>query len=410
MNRDFWKFWSGETISAFGSSMTLFALPLLIFRLDPSPIALSISSAMFALPELFFGLQIGALTDRLDRKRVMIAADIAGAILVASVPAASAAGLLTVWWIFAVIFTSTTFRIFFEASEFGAIPTLVDRDELVTANGRIQASYAAASVLGPIVAGALVAVLPLEDLLLVDAASFIVSALALSLVRRPFSELRARTRTTIRADVVEGLRFVLSHPVLRNISVMMALINFITATWFAQIVLFAKREYGATDSQVAVLFAGAGAGVVACSLAAGPLRHRFSFGNVALGALMVSSVATIAMALVPLYAVGLVLWSLGSGLGTLFNINTGSLRQAMVPSHMLGRIITIARVLAWSMSPLGAVLGGLAIEWTGSVALVYATTGFLSLLVALYFRVASPLGHAERYVELTLTGFDLVHD
>jgi MFS family permease len=303
-----------------------------------------------------------------------------------------------VWWVLAVIFCSATVEIFFEASQFGAIPRLVPRDELVAANGRIQASYAAATVLGPLVAGALVAFLPLEDLVLVDGATFLVSALTLSLIQRRFSDAPAGIRASMRADIAEGLRYVLAHPVLRTISLMMALINFITATWFAQIVLFAKRQYAATDSQVALLFTAGAIGTVLCSLAAGPLRRRLSFGNVALGALMLSGLSTLLMALLPSYAAGLVLWSLSDGLGVLFNINTGSLRQAIVPSHMLGRIITIARVLAWSSSPLGALLGGFAIQWTGNVALVYASIGVLTFAIALAFRLASPLGRAERYL------------
>lgn len=398
LNWDFWKFWSGETVSNFGSSFTFFALPLLIFRLTASPLFLAAAAAAWTLPNLFFGLQIGALTDRLDRKRVMIATDLLAAVVVVSVPFASAAGLLTVWWILAVIFIASTLGIFFEASQFGAIPSLVSRDDLVTANGRIQASFAAANVLGPLGAGALVAFLPLETILFVDAASFLVSAATLLAIRRSFNAPRARPATTIRADIVEGLRYVLSHPVLRNISVMMALVNFISATQWAQLVYFAKRVYGASDSQLSLLFAAAGVGTVVLSLAAGPLRRRWSFGNVALGALMAGGLAIVAMSAVPVLWVGVALWSLRSGLGSLFNINTGSLRQAIVPDHLLGRIITIARVLAWSANPVGAFLGGFAIEWTGDVALVYAATGVLSALVALYFRLASPLGNAERYL------------
>jgi Na+/melibiose symporter-like transporter len=333
----------------------------------------------------------------------MIAADVAAALLLATVPAASAAGVLSVWWIFAVIFCGSTIEIFFEASEFGAIPTLVARDQLVSANGRIHASYAAASVLGPLAAGALVAFLPLEDLLVVDAVTFLLSAFTLSLIRRRFSQPRGAAARTMRADIAEGLRYVLSHPVLRNISAMMALINFINATWFAQIILFAKRAYGATDSQVALFFAGAGVDVVLCSLAAGPLRRRFSFGNVALGALMLDAIVILAMALTPTYAAGVVLWSLSAGLGTLFNINTFSLRQAIVPENLLGRIITIARMLAFSATPLGAIIGGLAIQWSGNVALVYAATATLTFAVAVYFRLASPLGRAERYLEAITT-------
>jgi uncharacterized membrane protein YoaK (UPF0700 family) len=114
---------------------------------------------------------------------------------------------------------------------------------------------------------------------------------------------------------------------------------------------------------------------------------------------MAGGLAIVAMSAVPALWVGVALWSARSGLGSLFNINTGSLRQALVPDHLLGRVITIARVLAWSANPVGAFLGGFAIEWTGDVALVYAATGVLSALVALYFRLGSPLGNAERYLE-----------
>ena len=150
--------------------------------------------------------------------------------------------------------------------------------------------------------------------------------------------------------------------------------------------------------RVAVLFAAGGAGVVALSLAAGPLRKRWSFGNVALGALMLSALLVIALAYTTSLWLGVVLWALSSGFGILFNINTASLRQAVVPNQMLGRIISIAMVLAWSANPIGALVGGVLIERTGDVRLIYAIIGALTFLIAFVFRVASPLGHAERYL------------
>ena len=399
MRSDFWKFWTGETISNFGSSITQFALPLLIFKLTGSAVSLGIGFAMFGVPHLLFGLLIGAWSDRLDRKRLMIVVDLLNAAVLASVPLAAAAGVLSVWWIYAAIFASATLGIFFEASQFAAIPSLVERDELVAANGRIQASFSTATVLGPLVAGALLAVIPIEDLLYVDAATFLVSALTLSLIARPFNTAREAARTSIRADVVEGLRYVLRHPVLRNISAMMALINFVSVTVYAQIVLFAKHRFAVSDSELGLLFAADGAGVVVMSLAAGPLRSRFSFGNVALGALMLSGLLTLALAYAPTYLLAVMLSALSSGVGILFNINTGSLRQAIVPNHLLGRIITIAMVLAWSANPLGATIGGFIVERTGDVQTVYAAIGALVFGIALYFRLFSPLGHAERYLE-----------
>jgi MFS family permease len=399
MRTDFWKFWTGETISSFGSSITQFALPLLVFKLTGSAVSLGIGFAMFGLPHLLFGLLIGAWADRLDRKRLMIVVDVLTAAVLASVPLAATAGVLSVWWIYAATFASATLGIFFQAAQFAAIPSLVEREELVTANGRIQASFSAASVLGPLAAGALLVFIPIEDLLYVDAVTFLVSAVTLSLIARPFNAPREGAPASIRADVVEGLRYVLRHPVLRNISAMMAMINFVSVTVYAQLVLFAKQRFGVSDSELGILFAADGAGVVLLSLAAGPLRSRLSFGNVALGALMLSGVATFALAYAPTYFLAVALSALSSGLGILFNINTGSLRQAIVPNHLLGRIITIAMVLAWSASPLGATIGGFVVEHTGDVQTIYAAIGALVFGIALYFRLFSPLRHAERYLD-----------
>jgi MFS family permease len=343
-------------------------------------------------------LAIGAWTDRTDRKRLMIVVDLLSAATIASVAVASAVGLLSLWWVYAVVFVSSTLSIFFVAAEFGAIPSLVDSNELVTANGRIQASFAAASVLGPLAAGALLVFASVETILLLDAASFVISAVMLSLIARPFNAPLVKRSTSIRQDVVEGLRYVLSHPVLRNISLMMAMINMVGATVFAQLVLFAKQALRVEDSQVGLLFAAGGAGVVVLSLAAGPLRKRWSFGNVALGALMLSGLLTVAFAYTTSLWLAVALWALISGLGILFNINTGSLRQAIVPNHMLGRVISIAMVLAWSANPIGALAGGFVIERTGDVRLVYAVIGIVTFLIAFVFRVASPLGRAERYL------------
>ena len=398
MTHDFWRFWAGQTVSAFGSSFTQFAIPLLVFKLTGSPLYLALTFALFGIPHLLFGLAIGAWTDRTNRRRLMITVDLLEALVVASIPAAAALGILTVWWVLVAIFVASTLSIFFEAAQFGAVPSLVDQSDLVTANGRIQASFAAATVAGPLVAGALLVVLQVEQLLLVDAATFFVSAAALSFIRRSFDPAVPRERARLRADITEGLRYVLRHPVLRNISAMMALVNFVGVTVFAQLVYLAKERYAATDSQIGILFAAGGVGVLLMSLAAGPLRKRWSFGNVALGALMLSGVLIVALAYAPSFWIAVPLWGLSAGLGILFNINTGSLRQAIVPNHMLGRIITIAMVLAWSAQPLGSMLGGFAIERTHNVQLVYVAIGVLTFVIPLYFRLFSPLGHAERYL------------
>jgi MFS family permease len=400
LSGDFGRFWLGQTISNLGSSFTFFALPLLVFKLTGSPINLGITTAAEFVPYLLFGLVIGAWVDRVDRKRLMIATDLGRAVVIATIPLLAAADMLSVGWIYGIAFASATLTIAFDAAEFAAIPSLVPSgDDLVSANGRVQASYSAAQIAGPLLAGLLITVAPVQQVLWVDAASFLASAGTLLLISTAFSSGRpeGEQRRAIRREVVDGLRYVLGHPVLRNISAMMALINLVGATVYAQLVVFAKRQLDASDSRVALLYAAGSAGVVLLSLAAGPIRRRLSFSVAALGALLLDGLLTVVLAATHWYWAALLLWAAISGLGIFFNINTGSLRQQIVPNHLLGRVISIAGVLAWSAIPVGALAGGWAVQRTGSVALVYAVIGAMVALLALAFALG-PLGHADRYL------------
>ncbi|MBO0835352.1 MAG: MFS transporter [Actinobacteria bacterium] len=402
LGRDFWLYFGGQLTSQLGSSFTLFALPLLVFKLTHSPTNLALTTASDMLPYPLFGLVLGAMVDRVNRKRMMLLTDIARGCVILVLPALALSGTLRVQVIYGVAFLQSTLGILFDCGEFAAIPSLVGRDDLVAANGRIMATNSAGQVLGPILAGVLVTLLSPANLLFFDGASFFVSAAALAVIGRSFNAPNPRAPSSagisgLFADVWDGLRYVWSHPVLRSISIMMALINFVGATENSQLVLFAKRVLGASDSQVALLFAAGAAGVVVVSLAAAPIRRRLTFAVTALGALVISGIAVTAMALIGSYPAALVLWGMSAGFGLLLNINTGSLRQAIVPSHLYGRIISVAGVLAWSAIPLGALAGAAAIQLSGSVAGVYAVTGCLTAVIALLFAF-SPVRHGDRYL------------
>jgi MFS family permease len=397
LSRDFWLFWSGQAVSTLGTSFTNLALPLLVYHLTGSAVNLALTSAAVFLPYLLFGLIIGAWVDRADRKRVMLFANLLQAVAIATIPFLAGLGHLGIWWIYAMGFVQSTLGICFSSAEFAVIPALVSQDDLVTANGRIQASYSAMQIVGPILAGALSAVMPIERVLYFDAVSFLVAAGSLSLIRNSFRTAARAAATSLRRDIMEGLRYVLRHPVLRNISAMMALVNFVGATTQAELVFYAKQHLHAGNAQVGVLYSVESVGIILLSLAAGPLRRRYSFSTVALTALMISGCFTVAVGALTWYPAVLLCWGLGTGCGILFNINTSSLRQAIVPSEMLGRVVSIAGVLAWSGIPVGTFLGGVIIQRTGNAALVYMGIGVLMILIPLAFRFTA-LGHAEEYL------------
>jgi Transmembrane secretion effector len=404
LGRDFWLYFSGQLVSQVGSSFTLFALPLLVFKLTHSATNLALTTASNFVPYLLFGLVLGALVDRVDRKRMMLLTDVGRAAVIAVLPALALSGTLRVGDIYAVAFVQSTLGILFNCGEFAAIPSLVGRDDLVAANGRITATNSAGQILGPILAGVLVTFMSPADLLFFDAASFLLSAASLAAIRRGFNSTDRPTDANagvigLLRDVRAGLRYVWSNPVLRSISLMMALINFVASTENSQLVLFAKRVLGASDSEVAVLFAAGAAGIVVVSVAAAPIRRRLNFAITALGALVISGLTVTAMALIGSYPAALVLWAASSGFGLLLNINTNSLRQAIVPDEMYGRVVSIAQVLAWSAIPLGALAGAAAIQLSGSAADVYAVTGALTALIALLFAF-SPVAHGDHYLAM----------
>src|SRR5258708_12286224 len=146
LNSDFWKYWAGQTISNLASSIALFALPLSAYKLTGSAPNLGLSMAMNMLAYLIFGLLLGAWTDRVDRKRMMIFTDIGRASIIATIPLMALMGSLSVWWIYAVGFLHSTLTICFEAGQFAAIPSLVDQDNLLTATRPIQPNLSPAHI------------------------------------------------------------------------------------------------------------------------------------------------------------------------------------------------------------------------------------------------------------------------
>ena len=398
-NSNFWKFWTGQTISTLGSSFTSFALLLLIFKLTGSSLNLALTVTATVLPYLLFGFVIGAWVDRVNRKRLMVVTDLARALVIASIPLASVQGLLSVWWIYGVAFLNSALTICFDAANFAAVPSLVPQEDLVAANGRVQAGYSIAKIGGPLLGGLLLIKVTLPMLLLIDAVSFLVSAGSLLLIRTSFNTTpdRKKATTSLHQDIVEGLRYVLKHPLLRWITLLLLLVNFILPTSSAQLVLFAKNWFAASDTQIGLLYAGGSLGTVVFALAARQLRGRWSLGTLALVGLMMEGIFTAMTAMTRWYWVLLLLWALRGGSDILFTINSYSLAQTVVPSQLLGRVITVIRVLTWSTASLGALLGGLVIERTNNVALVYAVIGLLIFGITLAFFL-TPLGHSERYL------------
>jgi MFS family permease len=233
----------------------------------------------------------------------------------------------------------------------------------------------------------------------VDSISYVVSAGALASIKVGFNtaDPKARRSTRILADIGEGIRYVVAHPVLRNVSLLMMLFNFVNITIYAQSVLYVKERLHATNFELGLFFAVGSVGSVLFSLSAGWLRKRFSFSKVVIGCLSLGGLFTVIFAAIPSFWLALPVILVRDGLLSLLNINTFSLRQAIVPNHMLGRVLSVAGVLAFSAMPLGSLAGGYLIERTQNVAFVFGLIGVLMFVIPLLFAFTA-LGRADQYL------------
>ena len=401
--RDFRLFFGGQFVSNVGNSITDFALPLLIYRLTGSELGLGAAFAIRMLPYLLFGLPIGAWVDRLDRKTLMVASDMLNAALLLPIPLLGFAGLLPVWLIFVFLFLSSTLAIVFDTGQFAAVYSLVDGDELVRANGRLRASYQITSVIGAPIVGALLWLgARLEAVLLIDAVSFLASAVALLAVGRSFNAPVGDEPTpvaSILSDIGEGLRFVVGNPLMRATLAMSAVINLTTTVVPATIIAFGSERLGASPFELSLLTAAGAAGAIVLALGAAPLRERLSFGTVTMASILAAGALVVALALTTNLWLALPLWGFAFGMTILFNICLTSLWQQITPPRMMGRMMATAQVLSWSVIPLGAFGGSLIARATGHLEIVYLFSGLSMIVAAAVFFSVTALRHPTRYAK-----------
>jgi MFS family permease len=395
---DFWKYWIGQLLSNFGSAFVMFATPLLVYRLTGSAVNLSLSVVCTFVPYILFGLTIGTLVDRVGRKKLMITADLARGLMLATIPVLSTAGLLSVWWLYAVGFVNATLTIAFQGAEFAAVKSLVPESMLLTANARIQSSFQAAQVIGPAFGGLMVgAGLSIPAVFSITAVTYLMSAVSLALIRTEFNGKLARARQRLRTEITEGLRFTFRHPVLRNIGMVTALVNFFAVTIWAELVIFARHQYGASPAHIGLLYACQPLGACLLTFLAARTRRYVSFSVATLGALMGYGVLIFVVTFVHNFWAALPIWVVATGLPFSFTIHTVSLRQKIVPDHMLGRVMTVAQTVAWCGFPTGALAGGFAVAETHNVTLVYAAVGVAVFMITSAFWLTA-LGHPDRYL------------
>jgi MFS family permease len=360
---DFVKLWVGQSVSELGSEVSFIAIPLAaILTLHADALQIGFLQAAERLPFVVIGLLAGPVVDRVRRRRLMLGSDVGRALAIASVPAAFALHSLTLAQLFVVVVISGVLTVFFDVAYQSYLPSAVGRAQLVEANSKLVATQSVAQIAGPGLGGLLVGAFRAPIALLADAVSFVVSVVSLTSMRAPEPKrVEAEARGRVRSEIAEGLRWVFGQPVLRRIAACTAISNLFTNMMFAVFLLYAVRRLGLSAGEVGLILALGNLGGVLGALTAGRLTARLGVGRVIAGSAFLFGPPSLLIPLAPRsspFAWWIAALSFTSFASVVYNVNQVSLRQAITPDRLQGRLHATMRFLVWGTIPLGSVIGG----------------------------------------------------
>jgi MFS family permease len=396
-NSDFVKLWGSLTITHFGGQITFLALPLTAaIVLNASPFEVGVLTALEALPYTLLGLFAGVAVDRARKLPIIVATDIGRGLALLAVPLCAWFGVLNMAILYVVGFLIGAMSVLGWPAYQVFMTERVGRENLVEANAKIGVADSAAQLVGPGLAGALIQWLTAPIAILMDACSFFLSAWMLrGIPPMPSDEPKAPATSSLRAEIVEGLAVIWHNRTLRALVWAIGLWQVFRHAFLAMVVLFGARELGFSAGHVGLLFMTAGLGSLAAANVTERLNARFGMGPTMLGGIGGTGISWILIGCSAgpywlasiLFGAGMFLLDLTA---MIFFINYLSLRQAVTPDRLLGRVTATMICLTVATAPLGSLMGG----WIGEhfglrVAVLGAGLG--ALLLAPLMVWLSPL-------------------
>ncbi|MGW0878136.1 MFS transporter [Streptomyces sp. NPDC002671] len=394
--RDFGVFWVAQTLSVLGDSFSLIALPLLALEATGSVARMGQLTAVGAAASVLAAVFAGAVVDRVDRRRLLITCDVIRMVLYGLIPLVWAFGP-RLWLLYAVLPVCEAVGMFFAVSYVTVVRGLVDTGRLTEANGRLNATAAAAGVLGPVCAGLVAAWTGPAAAVAVDAASFAVSAVCMTFVRlrpRAADDRQPPKDTTLWQDFRTGVAFLYAHPVLRSMTVLLFLFSFLTLGLNDLVIYHLKYDLGHDDGTVGTVMAAGAVGTIVGSLLVARVRRRFGFGPTWIGATAVCGLAFAGLGRIrELPALGL-LSAAFLGCVAIAGTCSMSLRQEITPEPLLGRVTSAFWTLQYSAAPVGAALLTRTAEAHGTTPAALAAGGTCVLIAAI--ALLTPIRRAGR--------------
>jgi MFS family permease len=362
---DFVKLWTGQSISELGSQVSQLAIPwLAAVDLHASPLAFSLLGVLGFLPFILFALPAGVWVDRLRRRQILIVGDSARAVLLLLIPVLWFAGVLEIWHLLILEFLIGIFTVFFDVAYQSYLPALIEREDLVDGNSKLQVTVGIAQVGGPSLAGGLIAAITAPYAILVDSMSFVISSVFMIRMRHRENLPRQDTnepRPRMWPQVKEGLAWVVGHRNLRAIAGCTGTSNFCSSLMFAIVILYMVRVLHLSAFEAGAVFAVGSAGSIVGALFANRLGLKLGLGTAIVFTAVIFSFGGLAYPLAPksFPLPALMAGQLLFGFSAIaYNILQVSYRQAITPERLQGRMNAAMRWIVWGTIPLGTLAGG----------------------------------------------------
>ena len=362
-HHDFVRLWTAAGISAAGTQVTLLALPLTaILVLHASAFEVAALATAATVPNLALGIAAGIWLDRVQRRPVMVAADFGRAVVLASVPVAYVFGVLSLPQLYLIALIGGSLNVLFDIASGAYLPLIVPRTQLVEANAKLQAAIVAAQAAGPSIGGALVTLLSAPMAIVVDAASFLISgSLIASANARDQVQREPQPKISLRTELRQAARYLVSDPYLRPLLVGHALANLALGLLWAIVIVYAVRVLGLMPATLGVILSLGQVGGVIGAAFAHRIAERAGVGRVVVVSFFLFGPATLLMATatgqtaIVFVTVG---WTLESLARSLYGVSATSVRQALVPDRLQGRVIGLTTTAGTGAFPIGTLLGG----------------------------------------------------
>jgi predicted MFS family arabinose efflux permease len=407
-HRDFLRLWSAQTISQFGSQVTVLALPLVaILVLDASAFEVAALTTVEWLPWLLFSLPAGVWVDRLPRRPVLVVTDLGRAAALVSIPIAYAFDALALGQLYVVGFVAGTLTVFFELGYTAYLPALVERSQLAEGNAKVEITRSAAQLGGPGLAGQLVQLFGAPVAMLVDAISFLGSALFVATIRVREEPRPREEDTRLRTELAEGIRFVLKHPYMRPSMGFVATVNLFYNIMFGVFLVYAVRSLDFDAARIGLMFTLGNVGVLAGALLATRIGRVIGVGPTIVGTAFMLGWPLLFVPLVDgsyAFPVLVGVFAVTGFNGVVTNVVGVSLFQATTPDRLQGRAAGARRLVNLGAVPVGSFAGGIMAStigphetlWIGAIG---ATVAFLPLFFSPVRKLREvPDAPAESYV------------